>query len=804
MIAAETDAGLEALHARAFPDDGLGTTPLLPARLVEDGEGRLHAATSQYTPTLDELRLWRNSSAPLGRAASCSVVGSSFELLKSFDGPAIDSSEWVIRVNNAPTDERVREHVGTRTTFYVNTFPNVRRLMKRPQQGEPEQTNARPAAGRPPSIYYCHVGRLSRCWTNVPFDRSGRVSPSFIAELRRQLCTPRGKWPSTGAVAVALALRHCTTTKLFGFGGDSESRGCARYYEGWGQSCANYPQPPPPKVGTCAVYAPNATRRSTECLRMRGYFSEQHVYHAWAGEAAWLARLHVEGRVELGTSSVYVHMAGVRTAAGLADADPSSVSSPSGCAARANASDGAVPQGARRARDWQTARGLLRSPDGQLSAACRRRVDRVRATMRLPPSGAPVRVVLINLSFRSRAYHPGQASNSYIQSVLLRALLGADVAGWALPVDTACESPTPTAPDLKGWRGGHHFRGWHSAAQIEAAADPEAALALKSAGERCSTDKRGKRWREELANGTTDCSRPLTTFEAALREATLTIAHPEGTLHWGCGRLAPRDVSRRFSILHMLDAAKRVHNHTTWVMNSMYHACGSARCGNRPRRGASADACAGLEGDALARYAGRVLGRVDWLAARDDASIDRLRRSGVPRRRIDGPTVDMTALLPHRLTAKLAAHIAAMPHNAALVAWLPPAAVPPPLTAAQPGVVSAAPSRTLLYVGTTKAPPGFKAAMGELVRSVHRRSSRLHVIVYHPRGMHVWGNAFGLEDLETVLAERPGGAARLYSHESLSPTEVRPRCARGGGSRVDVRGVPEPVDPLHSRAPPPP
>ncbi len=296
MYASESDASLRRMLALPWDRGGFGKQRL----------------ETTFNLTLEDLQRWRDSAPrPTHRSPNCAVVGSSGALLRSSNGAEIDRAHWVFRVNNAPTDARVRAHVGSRTTFSVNTFPNMRPVRGRREAAVP-QRGAAPARGTPTLIYYCHVPRLTRCWTNADHDRQHRVSPALVEDTKRDLGISRGfRWPSTGAVAIALAMRMCRTTTVYGFGGDPASQSCARYYRGSAIGCA--PRSPPwlPLFGDqrresedCQTYRPeqaaaNASGHDDDggkgCTTLREYLSPRHGYHDWVREAEWLASLARKG-----------------------------------------------------------------------------------------------------------------------------------------------------------------------------------------------------------------------------------------------------------------------------------------------------------------------------------------------------------------------------------------------------------------------------------------------------------------------------------------------------------------------------
>ena len=269
--------------------------------------------------------------------------------------------------------------------------------------------------------------------------------------------------------------------------------------------------------------------------------------------------------------------------------------------------------------------GLLRSPeDYELTPECAARVARVRSTLPRLPSAAhkAITIMLLNLSFRSRPFHPGQAANSYVQMVALTALLGPKIRGWAMPVDAVCDGP-----GRKGRLNGTELKELENAealdAALVAAGKHPTPLRCQMSSKQLSTPQLLNLHAEAQA-GTAPCGMPLPSLAEVWQTAALTVAHPEGTLHWRCdghGSQAAdeRSLAKVLGLLRMLNAA-RVRNQTTWVMNAMFHACHTHSTGGQCVPGAprlcAEHAAPTLHAEALTRRAAHVMRGVDWLVAR--------------------------------------------------------------------------------------------------------------------------------------------------------------------------------------------
>ena len=189
------------------------------------------------------------------RANSCAVVGSAGGLLDRKDGAAIDAADVVIRVNAAPTPRSLRVHVGTRTSFYLNAYlPGAARASHSRGHSATVQTFPGSTVGRTPVVYYCQNLWVAECWARVSKDGADRVSPRLVTEAAARLALPVAKAPTSGFVALILALHLCNHTRAYGFGDGGR---CARYY------------------GPCRT---NATE----------YRASGRRWHDWPREATWI------------------------------------------------------------------------------------------------------------------------------------------------------------------------------------------------------------------------------------------------------------------------------------------------------------------------------------------------------------------------------------------------------------------------------------------------------------------------------------------------------------------------------------
>ena len=213
--------------------------------------------------SLHDVLSWRaaiRSKHPRRRASSCAVVGSSGSLLDARAGASIDENEWVIRANGAPTSAALSAHVGRRTTFYVNAYL--------PSRGRMPEAHARAT----PNIFFCQNMWVAECWTRTKIDGAERLSPWLVDYAARLLRT--AKAPTTGFMAIVLALHCCNLTRLYGFGEGAVGSGGS----GGGGSGGSVARA---KGRGCARYF-------GRCENASAYKEGGRQWHDWSREAAWI------------------------------------------------------------------------------------------------------------------------------------------------------------------------------------------------------------------------------------------------------------------------------------------------------------------------------------------------------------------------------------------------------------------------------------------------------------------------------------------------------------------------------------
>lgn len=216
------------------------------------------------------------------------MVGSSGSLLRRRRGRIIDDyHDTVIRSNDAPAGGNFTPYVGARTSLRIwGAAERWRNWI-----GERE-------AGQQTLLRYCQPSQwMSTCWASIMNDPlPPRLSPSLWRELRTsQRATTGavsvGTYPSTGAVAIWVAMQLCTSVRVFGFGTgsldcvDPNEPTCARYH----YAHALVPWFMQRRCGT---------NTGSSHLRMRDYANDR--WHNVSMEWDWIKSLIRSGRVQQG------------------------------------------------------------------------------------------------------------------------------------------------------------------------------------------------------------------------------------------------------------------------------------------------------------------------------------------------------------------------------------------------------------------------------------------------------------------------------------------------------------------------
>jgi hypothetical protein len=182
--------------------------------LTPEGAERMFRQVSEQSPLFPDSRKRR----------ICAVVGASRNLLGSRYGPLIDAHNLVFRVNRAPKDDYDSD-VGTKTTHHV-AWPTDR---------TEDQADRRAFLLLTPVTLHTEDlfdWILTLVEKDLPWDpeRVRIINPEFVQYLQEGWLDERGSLPSTGFIAMMIAVHVCDEVDVFGFGADALGR-WDRYYE---------------------------------------------------------------------------------------------------------------------------------------------------------------------------------------------------------------------------------------------------------------------------------------------------------------------------------------------------------------------------------------------------------------------------------------------------------------------------------------------------------------------------------------------------------------------------------------------
>ncbi|XP_005872828.1 PREDICTED: CMP-N-acetylneuraminate-beta-galactosamide-alpha-2,3-sialyltransferase 1 [Myotis brandtii] len=152
----------------------------------------------------------------------CAVVGNSGNLRESWYGPHIDSHDFVLRMNKAPTTG-FEADVGSKTTHhfvYPESFrelaENVSMVLVPFKTLDLEWVVSATTTG---TISHTYVPVPSKI--KVKKDQILIYHPAFIKYVFDSWLQGHGRYPSTGILSVIFSLHICDEVDLYGFGADS-------------------------------------------------------------------------------------------------------------------------------------------------------------------------------------------------------------------------------------------------------------------------------------------------------------------------------------------------------------------------------------------------------------------------------------------------------------------------------------------------------------------------------------------------------------------------------------------------------
>jgi len=185
-----------------------------PEGLTREGADRMFSRISDESPVFPHPR----------KRQICAVVGASGNLLGSNYGPLIDAHDLVFRVNRAPRGH-FSSDVGSRTTHHV---------------AWPTDLHAKLADRRAVLLWNpltLHTPDLFDRMLSIAEKEMGWdparvriIHPGFVKYVHEGWMEECGQFPSTGFIAMMLALHVCDEVDVFGFGADALGR-WDRYYE---------------------------------------------------------------------------------------------------------------------------------------------------------------------------------------------------------------------------------------------------------------------------------------------------------------------------------------------------------------------------------------------------------------------------------------------------------------------------------------------------------------------------------------------------------------------------------------------
>ncbi|XP_063755382.1 CMP-N-acetylneuraminate-beta-galactosamide-alpha-2,3-sialyltransferase 1-like [Eleginops maclovinus] len=162
---------------------------------------------------------------------TCAVVGNSGNLDKSHYGPLIDLQDVVIRMNGAVT-KGYEADVGTRTTHHV-MYPESSVHLD-------ESTHLVLVPFKIKDIDWLikafSTGFFGRSYAPVLSKIKANknlvmvINPAFMQYVHLKWLEKRGHYPSTGFMALLLAMHICDEVHVFGYGADSDGN-WSHYFE---------------------------------------------------------------------------------------------------------------------------------------------------------------------------------------------------------------------------------------------------------------------------------------------------------------------------------------------------------------------------------------------------------------------------------------------------------------------------------------------------------------------------------------------------------------------------------------------
>ena len=152
-------------------------------------------------------------------------------------------------------------------------------------------------------VIYCQPANwVSKCWRHLATDPKPlpRISPMLWNVVRTEMRTSvpaaswqLGKFPTTGIIALWVALRFCGRVRLYGFGNESHAWNCP-VSPGSAPTCSKYF-----RANVDGLVSHHSVRQSCgKWWKFAPYVAESGRFHDLPMEWGWIQELLRQGRIE--------------------------------------------------------------------------------------------------------------------------------------------------------------------------------------------------------------------------------------------------------------------------------------------------------------------------------------------------------------------------------------------------------------------------------------------------------------------------------------------------------------------------
>uniref|UniRef100_A0A3B4WZ01 CMP-N-acetylneuraminate-beta-galactosamide-alpha-2,3-sialyltransferase 1-like n=1 Tax=Seriola lalandi dorsalis TaxID=1841481 RepID=A0A3B4WZ01_SERLL len=189
------------------------------------------STTAKFSPVITSLNTTPDVEASSDRCRTCAVVGNSGNLNGSRYGPLIDFHDVIIRINSGRT-KGYEADVGKRTTHHV-MYPesavdldNTTHLVLVPFKIQDLEWLIKAFTTGFSGASYMPV----KSHIKANKDLVMVVNPAFMRYVHDTWLEKKGRYPSTGFMALVLALHICDEVSVFGYGADKDGN-WSHYWE---------------------------------------------------------------------------------------------------------------------------------------------------------------------------------------------------------------------------------------------------------------------------------------------------------------------------------------------------------------------------------------------------------------------------------------------------------------------------------------------------------------------------------------------------------------------------------------------